>query len=332
MFSHKSYVGLGRVPVGRGAILRGWDVTEKDFFTKLPVVDFRAMPPGCPNDCFHCFTDKQKHTLSFANIKDIIDQIAEMGARGIDYLGEGEPTIAPNYFEIIEYTSSKGIIPAVFTEAAKKMRDRNFVKRTKDAGASVCPKCDSLFNAEYQNWVVGDKTGKFFHERNEALLMLMEEGFNEIDYENGTTRLGFDMVISTRNIDEVENTLRFCREKNIWIVFSSYLPTGRSGCENFDHSLCPGEEKMRAMRQLIQNIDHEYGFDHRMWNNFATIPCVERLQIYGDGRVSPCPGNETPVGNILTQSLREIHANMLEQFPGHNPASFDGNCLYRASL
>jgi len=332
MLSEKRYLGLGNVPIGIGAILRGWDMTEQEFKEKLPVVDFRAMSEACPHNCFHCFTDKNRRTLTLAQIKRVIDEIAEIGARAIDFLGEGEPTIDPDFFEIIGHTSSKGIIPVIFTDAATKMRNRDFIRKVADLGASVCPKCDSLFDANYQNWVVGDKTGQYFNQRNEALQFLMEEGLNKIT-PDGTTRLGFDMVISSRNIGEVAETLRFCRKNNLWVVFSFYLPAGRSASIGFDRSLEPIVQARQEMRRLVFSIDRdEFGFNHSIWNNFATMPCVERIQIYGDGRVSPCPGNETIIGAVQHYSIRELHQMILDQFPSHDPTCFDGHCLYRPRI
>jgi len=332
MFSKKAYLGLGKVPIGIGAVLRGWDITEQRFKEKLPVVDFRAMTEKCPHDCFHCFTEKNRRTLTFVEIKRIIDEISEAEARAIDFLGEGEPTIDSHFFEIIEYTTSKGIVPIVFTDAATKMRDRSFVQRVKDAGATVCPKCDSLFNAGYQNWVVGDKTDRYFDQRNEALRLLMEMGFNKVE-SDGTTRLGFDMVISSRNINEVAETLRFCRKNNLFIIFSFYLPSGRSASNDFDRRLEPNIEARQKMRETVLSIDRdEFDFNHAIWSNFATMPCVERIQIYGDGRVSPCPGNETVIGMAQDHSISELNQMIISRFSGHNPACFDGNCLYRPRI
>ena len=331
MLSTKSYFGRGHVPVGIGAVLRGWDMTEKEFRKGLGVVDFRAMTGACPRDCFFCFTDKRKRTLTLEEIKRVIDEIAEMGARAIDFLGEGEPTVDKFFFDIIGHTANRGLIPVVFTEAAARMRNRDFVKRVKEIGATVCPKCDSLFDAEYQNRVVGDKKGTYFSRRNEAIEVLIDEGFNQTN-PDGTTRLGFDMVVSTRNIHEVPATLRYCRERNIWVVFSFYLPAGRSARDTFDRSLHASEEQKRKMREAVLAIDREFGFDHTIWSNFGTTPCVERMQIYGDGRVSPCPGNEMVVGTVQEFSIRELHQKLLARFPGHDPARFDGHCLYRPSI
>ena len=333
-FSKQKYFGLGHVPRGIGAVIKGWNITEEHFRNSdfLSVVDFRAMTHACPHDCFHCFTDKLKKTLTLGEIKNTIDQLAEMKTIAIDYLGEGEPTIDKDFFEIIEYTSKKGIQPIVFTDAATKLRDVEFVRRIKKSGASILPKCDSLWNAEYQNWVVGDKTGTFFDQRNEAIQLLIKEGFNRIE-EDGTTRLGFDMVVSKKNMNEVEKTLRYCRDNNLWIIFAFYLPSGRSGFEEFDKKLMLTKEEKNKIYKSVKKIDEqEYGFKHIVVNNFGTIPCVEFMQIYGDGGISPCPGNETIIGNIKNDSIKELKKKIIKKFPVHDSMKFDGFCPYRKKI
>lgn len=328
--SKERYIGLSHVPVGIGAVIKGWNITEKHFRNPnvLPVVDFRAMTSACLHDCFHCFTDKLKKTLTFDEIKKVIDQLAEMKTKAIDFLGEGEPTLDKDFFEIIEYTAKKGIQPIIFTDAATKLRDRDFVKRIKKSGASVCPKCDSLWNAEFQNWVVGDKTGKYFDQRNEAIKILIEEGFNKVE-KDGTTRLGFDMVVCKKNMHEVEKTLRYCRENNLWVVFAFYLPSGRSGREDFDKSLMLSKEEKRRLKEMVKKVDEEYGFKHDTINNFLTSRCVEFMCIYGDGRVSPCPGNETTIGNVKKDTIKNLKQKILRKFPVHDSKTFDGYCPYR---
>lgn len=60
--TEEKYVGLGNVPIGVGAFIKGWNIEEKRYKDKkkLSVVNFRAMTEACPHDCFHCFTDKKK--------------------------------------------------------------------------------------------------------------------------------------------------------------------------------------------------------------------------------------------------------------------------------
>lgn len=254
-----------------------------------------------------------------------------MGTYTIDFVGEGEPTLDKDFFEIIEYTTSKGINAVVYSDVATKLRDKNFIKRLYDSGASISPKCDSLYNEEYQNFIVGDKTNTYFKNRNEAIKLLMEYGFNKI-MEDGTTRIGFDMVVSKKNMNEVEKTLRFCRENNLWIIFSFYLPSGRSGGETFDNSLELTNNEKKCLIEKVKSIDEEYGLIHPLWNNLLTIRCIEFLHIYGDGRVSPCPGNEEIFGNLKNDSIKEIQGRILEKYPNLNKETFDGLCPYRPKL
>jgi len=329
-FSKEKYIGLGHVPIGIGAIIRGWNVAEEHFrnFNFLPVIDFFAMTNACPHDCFHCFTEKNKKTLTLDEIKKIIDQLAEMKTIAINFDGEGEPTIDEDFFEIVEYTTKKGIQPIIFTDAATKLRDRDFVRRIKKSGACVIPKCDSLWNKEFQNWVVGDKTGKYFDQRNEAIKILIEEGFNKPE-KDGTTRMGFDMVVCKKNMHEVEKTLRYCRENNLWVIFAFYLPVGRCAKQGFDKAFILTKADKQKLREIVRKVDEEYGFKHEIINNFLTARCVEFLCIRGDGRVCPCPGNESVVGNVKTHSIKELRKMIIDKFPCHNPSTFDGYCCYR---
>jgi organic radical activating enzyme len=163
----RDYFGAVNAPLGIGAVLKGWDITESDFRNseKLPVIDFRGMTADCPHNCRHCFTDKSIQTLSLKEVKGIQSELAELGAHGIAYLGEGEPTLDKNFFPIIEHAASLGIQPIVFTDGATKLRDPEFAERLYATGASVCLKCDSLYDPEYQNWLVNDPTEKFFDQR-----------------------------------------------------------------------------------------------------------------------------------------------------------------------
>lgn len=333
-YSEKKYFGLGHVPIGIGAVLKGWDITEEELRdpNRLPTLDFRVMTDACPHNCIHCFTDRQPKTLTLKQIKWITDQFVPYNPKGIDFEGEGEPTIDSEFFEIVEYVASKGIQPIVFTDAATKLRDRNFVRRLKESNASVSPKLDSLFNPDYENWIVGDKTGRYFHQRNEAIELLIEEGFNKVN-SDGTTKLGFDMIVSKQNLHEVSNTLRYCRKNNLWIVFSLFLPVGRVVKNGFDKSLLLKEGDKKDLQETVRKIDkEEFGFEHPLYTNFATGPCVEFIQVWGDGGVSVCPGNEEKIGNILEETIPEIRRKLYSKFPKRDPQVYDGNCPFRPKI
>ncbi len=279
----KEIFGIHSYRSGVGAMIHGWDITESHFRdpNKLPIVDLAVMTHACPRNCSFCFTDKNPKTLTLHQVKNIIDQLADRDTYAVDYLGEGEPTLDKDFFEIVEYTHKRGIIPLVYSEAALKLTDLDFVKRLYDSGASVLPKCDSLFNIEYQNRIVNSyKIDDYFTKRNIAIDNLVKVGFNSVT-PDGLTRMGFDMVLSHENYHEVEKMLHYCRENNFYTMFAFHLTAGRTAYT------ANSEIKNRSMiSYLVEQIDLSYGIvRHSTYNNFLTSPCKEYLMIRGAGRV-----------------------------------------------
>lgn len=353
-YSREKYAGIGYVPIGIGAQIHGWAIEEDRYrnSNKLPIVDFMAMTHKCPHNCAQCFTGRIIKTLSFEEITRTIDQLAAFDTCGINYVGEGEPTIDKDFFRILDYTASKGIKSMVFTDAATRLTDRDFVRRLKQTGASVGPKCDSLWNPVYQNWVVNSgnpgmpryidlteadkekltKDVKFFDKRNEAIRVLMEEGFNEVS-PDGTTRMGFDMVVTKANAHEIPKTLRYCRDNNLWIVFSFYIPAGGSASPDFDNSLAFSIAEQRQIIETIQQIDRdEYNYVHDGYRNFITFPCVEFIQMRGNGDVSTCPGDTEVVGNVRNNTIAEVKRSIEIRSPWRMPANFNFHCKPRGDI
>lgn len=354
-YSKENYVGVGHVPIGIGAQIHGWAIEEDRYRdpNKLPIVDFLAMTHKCPHNCECCFPKEDGEntnvkTLTFEEIAGVIDQLAEIGTCGINYVGEGEPTIDEDFFRILDYTASKGIKAMVFTDAATRLTDRDFVRRLKQTGASVGPKCDSLWNPVYQNWVVRSgeegmpgynnltETQKlelckdnFFNRRNEAIKVLMEEGFNEVS-PDGTTRMGFDMVVTKANVDEIPKTLRFCRDNNLWIVFSFYIPAGGSASPDFDNSLAFSVDEEEQIMKMVQQIDRdEYNYVHDVYRNFGTHGCPELMQIRGNGDVTTCPGDVEVIGNIKNYTVAECKRIIETRSPHRMTKYFNLQCNRR---
>ncbi|NTW15699.1 MAG: radical SAM protein [Candidatus Moranbacteria bacterium] len=323
------YFQLGnRTPIGIGAVLNGWNITDAKFRAGTHTIDFCAMTEGCPHNCPHCFTDKKKRTLTLDQIKLILNKVAWSGPKTVNFIGEGEPTLDRDFFDIVGTTHSLGLIPVVFSEGSAHLTDLEFVHRLYGLNASVVLKLDSLQDQAYQDEMVGDEKPGYFEKRNQAFELLKRQGFNAVR-NDGTTRLGFDMVVTSRNVREVPAVLRTCREQNVWVIFSFFLPTGRSGRGEVDQSLIVSLEERAWMRHQIREIDAGFGFNHPVFNNFGTAACIERLQILGNGDVTPCPGNDTVIGNLLRQTYSEVLQELSARFPEHLPEACDGHCLYR---
>ena len=340
--------GLKEYSIWTGAMIEWWDISEKWYrdWNKLPVVDMAVMTNACPRNCSFCFTDKNKKTLSLREIKSIIDELADRWTYAIDFLWEWEPTIDENFFEIIEYTTKKWIIPLVYSESALKMsyinKDyKDFIKRLYDSWASILPKMDSLFNEEYQNSIVSSLDKKtwenYFELRNNAIENLIKAWFNKVE-KDWTTRMWFDMVLSSKNYKEVEKTLRYCRDHNLYIMFAYHLSSWRNpelSTWEWENELALWMSQRVEINKLVNEIDKEvYWIIRKNYNNFITWPCKEYLMIRWDWRVQPCPWNEKVIWTVWEwkMSISEILEIMENKYPKHNRKNFDWNCPYRPEI
>ena len=311
-------------PAGLGFTMRGWDFTRNDI--AYAINEHRMLNPAielawnvCPWNCGFCFTEsfenqfgnkrRLKNEMSLEARLSLIDQVAELGARTINWVGAGEPTTDPNFWKLIERIRYHNIIPIIYTEGALRLTQRDFVKRLYDADATVVLKVNSLTNAEYQNSIVRGTSSnpladKYTERRDLALNLLREEGFADSE----PTRLAFDTIITRENVDEIPDLHRFVRACNIFVLFVNYLPSGRSS-DGVSNSLTK-EEQFDVFEKLALIDAEEFGITHRSIFPYAGgVPCSIRgtgLFIKITGQVFDCPGEMIPLGNVLDQSLSEV--------------------------
>jgi len=75
----------------------------------------------CNIKCNYCmYKDKRdKQTLSLEDAKTIIHKIKAMGTKGLTFSGGGEPTIHPNFQEIIQFTKEVGLDIGLITNGVE---------------------------------------------------------------------------------------------------------------------------------------------------------------------------------------------------------------------
>jgi MoaA/NifB/PqqE/SkfB family radical SAM enzyme len=322
-----------------GLIMKGWDFSQAE--VRAALAEGRILNPAielcsnvCPWSCDFCFTEsalvgkkrRLPNELSLAQRVRLLEELADLGARSINIVGAGEPTIDPYFFDLLEAIGRLGMTPLVYTEGSLKLSDRDFCRRVYDSGATIVLKVNSLWQEEYQNSILvsgntGSHTPKYnyFTHRRQALEHLIDLGFNATT----PTRLAFDTIICRENADEIEALHRFARDNNIFILLVNYLPSGRSA-SGHTNSLSRAEQfEMFARLAIIDRED--YGIAQRGIFPYAgSQPCLIRgtgLFVKINGNVLACPGETQPVGNILTSPLAEIWDRL-----GQVRAEFDGLC------
>jgi len=320
---------------GKGFTMKGWDFTSAEVAAALAQgrmlnTAFELGSNVCPRKCPFCFTEapdnmvgtkrRLEGEMEIEERTGLIDEAAALGARSINFVGAGEPTIDQHFFEIVKRISDQGMVPIIYSEGALMLKDAAFAADLYALGATVVLKVNSLWNREYQNAVVGGGPGDYFAERNRALEVLMAAGFNRHD----PTSLAVDTIMCKENLSEIPGLHRFARENNIFLMLVDFIPAGRSS--NPIQNMVSDRERLALLETIARMDVEDYGISHRtIFPYSGGVPCTIRglgLYVKIQGDAWDCPGETERLGNVRQQSLKELWEKA-----AHVRNRFDGRCL-----
>ncbi len=254
----------------------------------------------CNLRCTYCYSsagEPLENELTIKELKFVIDQAKDMGARKIILLGGGEPLLYEGLEEIVNYISSIRLKQILFTNGALlNSKSVSFLFRNK---VSVVLKRNS-FQPDVQDMLAGVEGA--FSKINRGLELLIAEG-----YPDGNASLGIQTVICKQNYEEIPAMWIWARERGIIPYFEILTHQGRAR-DNAD--LYVSNSEIRAIFETLERIDRErIGI---VWNSHPTIAafsCKRHLYsclINSQGYVQPCTGVDIPLGNIRERYLKEI--------------------------
>ena len=333
---------------GRGLVMRGWDFTRIQLASaaaegRMLNVAFELGSNVCSLNCPGCFTEDasnhdhkkpQPNEMSIWARFRLINAAAALGAKTINFVGAGEPTMDPNFHDLVERIVSEGMTPVIYTEGSR-LDSARYVNDLKALGATVVIKVHSLVDREYQNAAVGmaDRflLGRdYFDWRNLAIQNLLAAGFADCH----PTRLAFDIIAGRGNLRELTQLQRSCRARNIMPIIITPIPIGRGAIATPDSLTV---EQITALTTELSRIDREeFGIEHRsIFPYGGGVPCTIRgfgVYVKIDGQVTVCPGDDEVIGNVTTEPLSDIWTRVMarnEAFTGRCPPreiAADGRC------
>lgn len=164
-------------------------------------------PCDCNLRCKYCYSNIEKDGLTTEEIKEVIKQAVDLGARVVSIVGEGEPLLdKQRLFELIDHINSLGASTILFTngilvcpDIARKLFDRN---------VTVVGTENSL-RPEVQDWLSGKPDS--WQKIQKGLKNLIKAGFAETT----PSRLSIHTIICRQNIDEIPHMWRKWRKANI---------------------------------------------------------------------------------------------------------------------
>lgn len=317
---------------------------------------------ACNLNCPYCYIEEKNsirkkrraNELSIEETIIVIDKLHSLGAKTIDLVGAGEPTIDPYFREIVMHIHKLGITTSLFTNGIKISKEPEFIDFLFDYDVTVILKLNS-FDPEVQDIVAGKKG--YAKDMRYALDLLIERGFNL----SSPTRLSVNTIAFQGNLKELPEIHRFCRDRNIYPMTGDFIPTGRTEAGEFvapaslvgmsemeqkraKELLQPLNSSQRMyLRNELQKIDNEFGIEHSGCPSYyGGSICTQQIGLYVDieGNIWPCVARgiirDGKMQNGLLGNVR--NGDSIENIWNTHPyfkkvrTGFNGSCPYKAEL
>lgn len=193
----------------------------------------------CNLKCRHCYMSsdakKYQNELTTAEAKQFIDDLADFNVPVLLFSG-GEPLIRPDFFELADYATKKGVRPTLSTNGT--LITPEVARKIKDIGVGYVG--ISLDGLREVNDKFRGKAGAF------------EAAMNGIkNCVAVDQRVGLRFTINHHNIQELENIFDFIEEENINRVCFYHLVYSGRGNQMMDEDVT-AEESRRAMDIIIR--------------------------------------------------------------------------------
>ncbi len=254
------------------------------------VGDCRGQAPG----------EQPQQELTLAEIREVVGQAQELGARKIILLG-GEPMLYAFTPDLCEWIRGRGMGVELFTNGSNMT-------------AALAARFFALGVQVVLKWHSADEQVHDALAGIDGATAIMEEAYRNLraaGYPSAGSRLALSTVICRQNIEELPELWRWMRTEGIEPYFEMITPQGRARQSGDD--LAPSVEATRRLFATIQTIDREqFG---RIWDAQPPLvgnSCLRHSYsclVNATGEVMPCVGVTLPLGNIRQQPLAGILAD-----------------------
>lgn len=306
----------------------------------------------CNLDCPFCFTaweraKEHKDALSFDDYKDMILKLKEAWTRTITIVWEWEPTLYPHLKDLLRFISENGIKICLSTNWTILASNDKLLDLLKELNVTICLKLNS-FKEEIQDPLVG--TNGYTKLRNKALDRLIQWWFNEWI----PTRLSVNTILLEPIYEEFPHIFEYCRENNIALISSLYIPNWRTenGEFHWQEAMKQGvsenlfqtltDEQIKNIVNIINAYDTQHGITRSQNPAYISgMSCTQLLgfQIDNRGNIFSCPARKdidenwnivdaTPSNNIKTLLAKDL-IDIFNQ--SSIPWIYTWKCIYKAA-
>ncbi|MFH1225353.1 MAG: radical SAM protein [Candidatus Diapherotrites archaeon] len=309
--------------------IQGWqfseaEVKEANRAGRLLTMDLDFPGTRCALNCTYCFAkagemtgtyyrpDAGDRPLSLAEVKRAVRGARELGLKSMKIIGYREPFDNPGFYDFIDFADKLGIHLVIFT-SGYTLGEENFggnlgkaIDFLAQRKVSIMLKHHTL-DKKAEEKIVRYKN--YSDVRDKYLRALLQGGkFTDTPM----TRLGLEMVISTRDADELLAMYEYFKVyRNVFVDLDPPIPVGRTGTleEAEKAGLMPQEALKKLCTDTYRlNEKHCIKFEG-VSPYFGGPPCSQlgnSVYITLSGKVVACCGSDEEIGDLRKQTLGEI--------------------------
>lgn len=288
---------------------------------KAPLTVQFELTYECNNYCLFCYNvwkspyngknQEQQRLLSFKQICGVIDHLKSTGVFQIYFTG-GEPTLHPDFCEILEYASSVGLRPSFITNA--NLITPELAGKVRQIGVKHCQV--SLHGSDAQLHESLTQVTGSFKRATEGVRYLAENGIS----------VNINMAVNRLNMHDMFETASLAKELGAkTFTFTRFVYSGAGNAQQ--ETLGLSREDQDYLVDELDRIDKELGFKTRVLTPIPYCSIKEPEKIAG--KISKCDGGITwcvitPSGKVRTctnadETAGDLEENSLEEIWRNSP-------------
>jgi len=290
----------------------------------------------CNFKCPFCLTQTRtfKNELNTSELKKLISDGKSLGVKTIAIAGAGEPLLANNFWEIIDFIKANNLNVIVFSNMS--LITKEMAQKLHENKISIIGKLNS-FKKEVQEKYIGNVAGAYEKMQN-GLKNLLAVGYTKLN-EKEETMLALETSILNENVNDLYDFWIYCRENNIFPIVDTIYYQGKateSAYEDYlvDYPLI--DSAIKKINEYDKKIGHNWKIKLLKHNGKGVLigelglDCIKigtNLNVDVEGRVFDCFNmSGLGYGNIREKSLVDIWG---EKKPYVDAISLHGLCKCR---
>jgi MoaA/NifB/PqqE/SkfB family radical SAM enzyme len=277
--------------------------------------------PGCNMRCIYCYNEggsreagqPVRERMTRKDYEKAIREAAVLGAQSVIIVGIGETMMDKHFRRLVEFTSTQGMIPLIFTNGV--LLDKDMSRFLFQHQASIYLALDSIREETFN--LITRSTG-FFTKVLQGIDNCLETGFGKVTTRNGhkVTDFAVNTMVMKMNVDQLEEIEAFCREKNM--LFTCRFPEKLGTAQYlWDDLISPNPDEEARIKQLAEKHS---GGNEVFRTDLGCLFWIVGLLLGADGRARLCYSLNQRIdfGNIKKESLREIIIKKRLYYPHHD--------------